>query len=90
MQQQQRLTIGRDQSNDMCIRDTQISAFHAEVKFDPERGGFLLVVTVRPHARAEVEEALSGGEPPLAEIVEVDVDREGLTLSVEGRPQVRL
>ena len=53
-------------------------------------GGFLLVVTVRPHARAEVEEALSGGEPPLAEIVEVDVDREGLTLSVEGRPQVRL
>eukprot|EP00929_Paragymnodinium_shiwhaense_P018243 TRINITY_DN12847_c0_g2_i1.p1 TRINITY_DN12847_c0_g2~~TRINITY_DN12847_c0_g2_i1.p1 ORF type:complete len:547 (-),score=94.39 TRINITY_DN12847_c0_g2_i1:104-1744(-) len=34
--------IGREPSNGLCIRDPQISAFHCEVRFNHEQGGFLL------------------------------------------------
>mmetsp|Transcript_60313 Transcript_60313/g.168489 ORF Transcript_60313/g.168489 Transcript_60313/m.168489 type:complete len:511 (+) Transcript_60313:42-1574(+) len=36
--QSQGLTIGREPSQGLCIRDHQISAFHCEVRHDPERG----------------------------------------------------
>ena len=44
-------------------------------------GGFLLVVTKRPHARAELAAALA--DMPAAELHDVAIDGEGLALSVD-------
>lgn len=34
--------VGRETSNGLCIRDPQISAFHCEVRYSDEHGGFVL------------------------------------------------